>query len=1018
MGDENYDLNFDDSNENFIVEFGEVTQIGGGGTSDFNELTNRPSYNGQVMTGSTDIPEVPTATSDLTNDSDYQTGTEVQSAISSAIAGKQDTLTAGDNITIQNNVISATDTTYTAGDGIDITGNVISADIKPADYFTASETVDGTGSALTLNGTIEAKLDGIELLGDTEQDGTPTPSSPVDVDVVAGTQTVRVLGKNLWNMTAITGSSASLTITGPDTEGGYELHWTGGFDAILSDVTGLNNATTYTISFKHKGEALNLREVGQSTSMISTNADTGYVAYHYTFTGKDSLRLEFIRKSSTTNVSAFVKDFQVEVGSTATTYQPYQSQSYTVNLGSTELCKIGTYQDYIYKSGDDWYVHKAVGKSILGDLTWIHSNTTETNVYRMQSDDLSGLFVPPSTIYDIIEGACNYFITSQDSSNGTYGAHTGISAHPTSGAIHIYNPDYNTSSSESAFTTWLQNNNVIFYYALATPTDTKITDNTLIGHLDTLAAANSYDPQTNFITTATGTNLPVILDVKAYRKSLDGTLGAIAGFTDHDTTYTAGTNIQISSSNVISATDTTYSAFIGTDGNTAGTSGLVPAPATTDAGKFLKADGTWAAAGGGGGSLVHTLTTDDYNWNFDLQSQTEPYDSIALWLMPSGIYYVDNADGSLQVFNDIEGNAIFCSPSENGAIITIQNYSADGGSVDITTYTPTTVNGGVAFESVAVDGSTGSPFNGTYPDSSYYVPKYGMDSYYVPTLRSTDDPNNEGTIGYVGDLCVDTTNSKFYVCDSRDDTDPDAPVCTWTEIGGGGGPTVVQTPGSSQTDVMSQNATSSMVFADPDTQTKIKIGAHTSTSEGNNAIEIGNYSQATQSGAIAIGGGNSAINSAFSAALGAIAIGGGSTVSGQRSISIGQGSRVDSSYGVSLGSYATVATNCNGSVALGAGTTVGGNTVGLIQVGVNNPGFSDPTSYGYNNTIYRLIRGLYDGEDLHDAATVAQGNTLATSAPTTSTVGVLGQLYTDTTNMHTYQCTDITGGVYTWTQRW
>ena len=51
-------------------------------------------------------------------------------------------------------------------------------------------------------------------------------------------------------------------------------------------------------------------------------------------------------------------------------------------------------------------------------------------------------------------------------------------------------------------------------------------------------------------------------------------------------------------------------------------------------------------------------------------------------------------------------------------------------------------------------------------------------------------------------------------------------------------------------------------------------------------------------------------------------------------------------------------------------------------------------------------------------ATVAQGNTLAASAPTTSTVGVLGQLYTDTTNMHTYQCTAISGDTYTWTQRW
>ena len=45
-------------------------------------------------------------TSDLENTSDYQTGTQVETAINTAIAGKQDKLTAGDGIDITNNVIS------------------------------------------------------------------------------------------------------------------------------------------------------------------------------------------------------------------------------------------------------------------------------------------------------------------------------------------------------------------------------------------------------------------------------------------------------------------------------------------------------------------------------------------------------------------------------------------------------------------------------------------------------------------------------------------------------------------------------------------------------------------------------------------------------------------------------------------------------------------------------------------------------------------------------------------------
>lgn len=49
--------------------------------------------------------------------------------------------------------------------------------------------------------------------------------------------------------------------------------------------------------------------------------------------------------------------------------------------------------------------------------------------------------------------------------------------------------------------------------------------------------------------------------------------------------------------------------FTGTNGTTAGTSGLVPAPAVSDANKYLKSDGTWAEVQGGGGSDDHTYTT-------------------------------------------------------------------------------------------------------------------------------------------------------------------------------------------------------------------------------------------------------------------------------------------------------------------------------------------------------------------------------------------------------------------------
>ena len=117
---------------------------------------------------------------------------------------------------------------------------------------------------------------------------------------------------------------------------------------------------------------------------------------------------------------------------------------------------------------------------------------------------------------------------------------------------------------------------------------------------------------------------------------------------------------------------------------------------------------------------------------------------------------------------------------------------------------------------------------------------------------------------------------------------------------------------------------------------------------------------------------------------------------GSNSVSLGAVTETDAAYCIALGTGAYAQTK-------------GEMNIGTARLGNN---------YGYNNSEYRLISGVYDGQGLHDAATVAQGNTLSTSAPDSSTVGVLGQLWTDTTNMHTYQCTAISGSTYTWTQRW
>ncbi|MBO7712151.1 MAG: hypothetical protein J6S85_01210 [Methanobrevibacter sp.] len=58
---------------------------------------------------------------------------------------------------------------------------------------------------------------------------------------------------------------------------------------------------------------------------------------------------------------------------------------------------------------------------------------------------------------------------------------------------------------------------------------------------------------------------------------------------------------------------TTYSDFVGTDGTAPGTAGLVPAPATVDAGKFLTASGAWGVITQLGGLTLLTISQTDYD---------------------------------------------------------------------------------------------------------------------------------------------------------------------------------------------------------------------------------------------------------------------------------------------------------------------------------------------------------------------------------------------------------------------
>lgn len=482
---------------------------------------------------------------------------------------------------------------------------------------------------------------------------------------------------------------------------------------------------------------------------------------------------------------------------------------------------------------------------------------------------------------------------------------------------------------------------------------------------------------------------------------------------------TAGANVQISASNVISATDTTYTDFTGTDGTAAGTSGLVPAPATTDAGKFLKADGTWDDAAGstytaGDGIDITNAVISATNTGKARELNSADYDfpsnnptSVALWKLDTGVYKADAGvslspnNGStlgagysqLVIINKGAANTkIWVEQSTSGAVSYIQCYQTQSSGLSSGNTVILTKRD---VKNTLTSTSTDTPLSANQGK----VLKDLVDSI---AIRGAGAPTT-ATVGQVGTLYEDTTNGDLYIC--TDATNP----YVWEAVGGGGsGPTVVQTTGTSTTDVMSQNAVTSMVFADPATQYKIKIGAGTSASEGNDGIEIGHNAAATQTNALAIGVSAEA--------------------TGARSTAVGQACRVQSTDSVGLGG-AIIRTNSTYSVALGNASEVSSNALASIALGAyskaTQQGQMDISTLGATNTIgynssnYRLLTGLYDGQSAHDAATVGQITpTTDSSAPTSATAGRLGEIRIDTTTNTAYMCvlSDSTSPAYEWKQ--
>lgn len=377
------------------------------------------------------------------------------------------------------------------------------------------------------------------------------------------------------------------------------------------------------------------------------------------------------------------------------------------------------------------------------------------------------------------------------------------------------------------------------------------------------------------------------------------------------------------------------------------------------------------------------LTTDDYNWNRTTGTATTP-NCVAVWRLPAGIYTGHTVDVTAYpsagasaihpsliivaesytgeqtpiIYKAFSGNWYIGNASDSTAayqtLLTSSNIvnnltststtsalSANQGKVlkdligDLTNLTTTDkTNLVAAINEAAAGGGGGGVIELTSADYNYPTDNPTQIAAWLLPDGIYHSASTAIQWSAYGDSAVNgtfikTTNSSniafvFFYRESGLNEVILTQALGSTHYTNLSTSAVKQTTGTSTTDVMSQNAVTGMIY-NGGNATKVQIGANSAASQNWGVAILGVTSQENT---IAIG------NAASATAKGAIALGVGSNAS----------------------------------------------TQGVFDVGLSNTSSSIQSANGYNGSAYRLLTGLYDPQNAHDAATKGYVDTAVAGA--------------------------------------
>lgn len=324
-----------------------------------------------------------------------------------------------------------------------------------------------------------------EYYGNTVQDGTPTPESPVEIKTISGNITFNINSVNynldlksknrfdyqysqLRNINRVTTSEES---------NGFKLTSTGvagyGFASLPIDDNLIGKQVTISCnSTGNKTPSARLFYHNSSGSLASN------IGAFWTTNNAHTVTLPSTLPSGATGIDivfyisqgnnaegdyATFTNIQIEEGSTALPYESYYNY---------ELCKIGDYKDKIVNVGGTWKVEKNIGKVVLnGTENWASSpygtNSWSLANYIITYFHASKIILMTRKFKGIAYDERSSSISSIYASNLA--------------TFYIRNTPYTTKEEVQQAM-----NGEDIYYILATPTTTEITNETLLSQLNAL----------------------------------------------------------------------------------------------------------------------------------------------------------------------------------------------------------------------------------------------------------------------------------------------------------------------------------------------------------------------------------------------------------------------------------------------------------------------------------------------------------------------------------------------------